>query len=262
MYKIFLSLIFLSILVSPVYADSSLSQYYPSLVNNIKNGDIVSVGGNNIVLGVYPTAVSNSNNILGVIDESSNIVVGIKNNYSYPVVSSGIVQVLVSNINGDIYKGNYIASSDIPGVGEKNTQNGEILGKSLSNFSYKKYLYKKDVKVNGQNKVVLVEYIPVILGITYYSNNNNFTGILISVGRDISGKNVPFFNLIMAIVVVLAGLITLIYGIGVSLKHSLLGISRNPLSKNSVQKNLLFIITSLVFIFIVTLVIGYLILIL
>ena len=248
--------------ISPVYASGVISQQYQSLVGKVTPGQIVSVGGNNIVLGIYPTTTSNDNNMIGVIDYNGAFSVGITNKHNVPVVSSGIANVLVSSINGNIKTGSLVTSSVVPGIGELNTQNGEILGKSLSNFSYKHYLYKKYVEVNNTQKLIYVENIPVAIGISYYSsNNNNFSGILLSFGKKIIGKEISFFNIILAMIVILSGLITLIYGVSISLKHSLLGISRNPLSKPQIEKNLIFIISSLIFIFLITLVIGYMILI-
>ncbi len=262
MYKFFkISFYILTILFflsSSLYAQS-ISQYFAPLVKNISNNSIVSVGGNNIVLGVYPTTSPNDNNLVGVVDYKSNITTGISGNV--PVVSSGTVNVLVSNINGVIKKGDYITSSIIPGVGEKDTQSGKILGKALSNFSFSHFLYKKTIFQNGKSVQILVEKIPVLLGISYFTYNNNFSGILLSFGKAVVGKNVSFFNSLIAILIISVGVFTLIYGVSVSLKHSLLGISRNPLSKDSIEKNLVFIIISLIFIFMVTLVLGYLILI-
>jgi hypothetical protein len=261
MYKFFISVLLLIFFISPVYADGVITQYYQSLVGKISQGQIVSVGGNNIVLGVHPTTSPNDNNMIGVADYTGSISVGISNTKSVPVVSSGIVNVEVSNVNGTIKSGDLITSSFIPGVGELNLNNGEILGKAIANFSYKNYLYKKYITFNGKKSLIYVEYIPVVIGISYFSNSSNFSGIILSLGKKVTGKNISFFNIILSIIIIISGIVTLIYGTSVSLKHSLLGVSRNPLSKASIEKNLLFIILSLIFIFLITLFIGYFILI-
>ena len=263
MYKFFISVLLLLFFITPIYiyADGVIAQDYQSLTGKIKQGQIVSVGGNNIVLGVYPTTSPNDNNMIGVADYTGAVSVGISNTKSVPVISSGIVNVEVSNINGTVKSGDFITSSSIPGVGELNTANGEILGKAIANFSYKRYLYKKYITLNGKKNLIYVENIPVVIGISYYSNSSNFSGIILSLGKKVTGKNVSFFNIILSIIIIISGLITLIYGTSVSLKHSFLGISRNPLAKVSIEKNLVFIIASLIFIFLVTLFIGYFILI-
>jgi hypothetical protein len=52
-----------------------------------------------------------------------------------PVMSTGQVVVRVSSINGNITKGDYITSSKIPGVGEKATDNGFVLGIAEQSYS-------------------------------------------------------------------------------------------------------------------------------
>ena len=170
MYKFLILVLLLFFFITPVYmyADGVISQDYQSLVGKIQQGQIVSVGGNNIVLGVYPTTSPNDNNMIGVADYTGAISVGISNSKSVPIVSSGIVDVEVSNINGTVKSGDLITSSSIPGIGELNTNNGEILGKAISNFSYKNYQYKKYMTLDGKKTLIYVENIPVVIGISYF----------------------------------------------------------------------------------------------
>ncbi len=48
---------------------------------------------------------------------------------------SGRVPVKVSTKNGDIQPGDYITTSDIPGVGMKATEAGRVIGKALTGLS-------------------------------------------------------------------------------------------------------------------------------
>lgn len=51
-----------------------------------------------------------------------------------PVISSGEVMVRVSSKNGNIQNGDFITSSTTPGVGEKATDNGYVLGRAEQNY--------------------------------------------------------------------------------------------------------------------------------
>lgn len=48
---------------------------------------------------------------------------------------SGRVPVKVSTKNGEIRPGDYITTSDIPGVGMKATEAGHVIGKALTSLS-------------------------------------------------------------------------------------------------------------------------------
>ncbi|MBA3724695.1 MAG: hypothetical protein H0W89_07500, partial [Candidatus Levybacteria bacterium] len=52
-----------------------------------------------------------------------------------PVISVGQVQVRVSSVNGSIKSGDFVTSSDIPGVGQRATDNGFVLGTADSDYS-------------------------------------------------------------------------------------------------------------------------------
>ncbi len=52
-----------------------------------------------------------------------------------PVISSGEVSVRVSSRNGTIQAGDFITSSTTPGVGEKATDNGYVLGKAIQSYA-------------------------------------------------------------------------------------------------------------------------------
>ena len=52
-----------------------------------------------------------------------------------PVISSGEVLVRVSSQNGNIQAGDFITSSPVPGVGQKVTDNGYVLGRAQQSYS-------------------------------------------------------------------------------------------------------------------------------
>jgi hypothetical protein len=55
-----------------------------------------------------------------------------------PVISTGNVMVKVSSSNGTIKEGDFITSSTTPGVGQKATDNGYVLGKAKQSYTNSK----------------------------------------------------------------------------------------------------------------------------
>jgi len=96
-----------------------------------KNGNIITSQNGKFQLS---TKV-NDNDIFGVVSLSSAISLETANiPGSYPLVSSGTTEVLVTNTGGNIKKGDPITSSTIPGVGERESSNGFILGIALEDY--------------------------------------------------------------------------------------------------------------------------------
>lgn len=73
-------------------------------------------------------------NIVGVVGEKEKtlIIFGKQTPNSVPVIFSGIALVKVDGKKEKIKKGDFISSSEKPGVGQKATQSGIVLGKALA----------------------------------------------------------------------------------------------------------------------------------
>ena len=76
-----------------------------------------------------------SNAMYGVVNTSPSLAIVNDDPNSNLVVTSGIVNVRVTSGNGEIAIGDLITSSTTPGVGQKATQNGYVLGSALSAYS-------------------------------------------------------------------------------------------------------------------------------
>jgi len=121
-------------LVLPSYAQdlSNGSAIGIPLTIKVQNGDIITSTPNGYKLATSPY----DSQIFGVV--SLNPAVYFKDataKNEVPVISSGEVLVKVSSQNGNIQFGNFITSSSLPGVGEKATDNGFVLGRSEQSYS-------------------------------------------------------------------------------------------------------------------------------
>jgi hypothetical protein len=53
----------------------------------------------------------------------------------YPVIASGKVYVRVTNTNGDLKKGDFVTTSQAPGIGQKGEGGGFMIGNALEDYS-------------------------------------------------------------------------------------------------------------------------------
>lgn len=169
-----------------------------------------------------------------------------------PVVSSGQVVVQISSANGNITSGDFITSSTRPGVGEKATENGYVLGQAVQNYSS-----------NNPKKIglILVTLQPHYAQISNNLTHNIFTAFTY-------GFSDAAASPLGAIRYFVAGIITLLsffFGFRFFARASNRGveaIGRNPLARQAILASVFFntVITIAIMLFGVA--ISYLILVL
>lgn len=121
----FICLISQKSLVSPLVFAFTVGERTPITDENVPEGSIVCYSGNQYHL----CNKAYDPNIVGVTVTTPSIVVGPKDNANLPgLVRSGEAYVRVSLKNGEPKKGDYITTSDEPGVGQVATQSGFVLG--------------------------------------------------------------------------------------------------------------------------------------
>ncbi len=114
-----------------VNAISSVTVMFDVTGDNLQSGDIViTVEGNYL-----KSTEEYSGNLLGVIVDDPSLALRdtTLENGTY-VTTSGEAFVNVSAVNGAINAGDYITTSNIPGVGMKSTKSGQVLGIALESF--------------------------------------------------------------------------------------------------------------------------------
>lgn len=108
---------------------ADLAEYYNSS-EPLEAGMIVSMAEG------APEMIQKSNapyqkNIIGIIATQPGMVLGSKNDNSYPVALSGRVPVLVTTENGTILKGDQITASSLSGYGMVAIETGRVIGMAL-----------------------------------------------------------------------------------------------------------------------------------
>ncbi|MEK7143887.1 MAG: hypothetical protein AAB820_00950, partial [Patescibacteria group bacterium] len=128
-------------LAGMIYASSTsitgidLAENYPTFDETIEAGDVVSADSDNPE-HIVKSASFYEEKLLGVISTNPGVLLG-KNNStsSRPVALAGRVPVKVSAVNGPIKIGDYLTSSEIPGVAMRTIKPGMVIGMALEPFS-------------------------------------------------------------------------------------------------------------------------------
>lgn len=209
-----------------LFSENIFAQILPSIAKNleiadtdIKIGDIISQSEQ----GLIKSRVAYDQNMVGVVGESPILVFGKGTTTTLPVITFGEAKVRVSNQNGEIKKGDFITSSQIPGLGQKATQSGWILGKAMEDLKEKEGLIVAQIDIKfvsfpGGGKPSFREFFW-----TVYEN----------LGRP---ENFPtFLKYLFAILLGGGSFFFGFYMIIRTLHKGVEAIGRNPLARRSIQ---------------------------
>lgn len=192
--------------------------------DQVQPGDILSSQSD----GLKKSTVAYDSKMYGVVLEAATISLGQKSQNTTPVLSSGTAPVKISTKNGKIEVGDLITTSDKPGVGQKATANGYVLGKALAKY---------DASSDG---TVLVQ-----INITFYQASpkaGNLLGSLLgslSLGLQ-NSQNFPIvLRYISAAVIGVITFIIIFFSFGRLLRSGIEALGRNPLAKKTIIAGML-----------------------
>jgi len=141
-----------------------------------------------------------------------------------PVISSGQVMVRVSNSNGNIETGDFITSSSIPGIGEKVTDNGYVLGRALQSYS------SNNPKATG---LILVTLQPHFAQITNNITHNLFTSFTFGLSEAVNTPLGAIRYFVSGIITILSFFLGFRFFARAS-NRGVEAIGRNPLAKQAI----------------------------
>lgn len=188
--------------------------------------------------------VVNNNPAAAIIDselESSQIV-----------LTSGVVRVRVSPDGGNIAEGDFITTSETPGIGKKAERNGYVLGGSLESVEF----------AEGETEKTVLLAINIHPSSVLSGNRNNLLQILRK------GLAAPVFDPLDSLRYFLAALIAVmsfgmgLYYFGRVSRSGVEAIGRNPLARKMIQFSIFINVLLTFVIVLVGLTISYLILVL
>jgi len=205
----------------------AIATYLPVNGNHIEDGDIVIATAK----GYYLSSTAYDPQVYGVVTDNPAIV--LKSNAQqkgYPVVSNGVVYVKVDGRNGNIKKGDFIATSTIPGAGMKATQSAYVLGEALADATFK-------------NPADIVK-IPVNMNLHYLETNSPVQSSLLDIFHlsAIATYEQPT-QVVRYLMAAIIAIISFVFGFVIfarAINTGIQALGRNPLAGRMIQLSILF----------------------
>lgn len=237
-------LIGLLVVLAPAVASASSQSFY-SLDNTAKGGMLVTLTSNSKV--VTPAVSQNAKSLVGVVAGSDDASLD-QQPGQISVSTDGVSNALVSTLNGDISVGDRITASSIAGVGSKLTGSGWIVGTAQAAVnSHTPGAAQTNAKNSqGVNTTVYVASIPVIIKVVYYTAAGNSSDqakwipqTLQAIANDVAGKSVSTIAVVLSSIVLIVGVLLAGFIINSAVRGGMLAISRQPLAKSIITRQII-----------------------
>jgi hypothetical protein len=210
-----------------VFSGVVLAQELPLIARNLevadseaRIGDIVSQAEE----GLVRASSTYDENIIGVVAENPIMLFGKETPTTLKIISFGEASTKVSNTNGGIKKGDFITSSDKPGVGQKATKSGFVVGQAMQDFDQEEGL----ILVFIQPQKILFPSTPVVGGV--------LDQLLQSLSKLMLPETIPeVLRYIFALLVGGGSFIVGFFSFIRALKEGLTATGRNPLAQGSIR---------------------------
>jgi hypothetical protein len=226
----------------PLWADSPsvISQGFTTRQTDLQPGSLVS--GDPVSKDEVRAAdINSANRLVGVVAQKAVIEVE-PDKQKVQVVTSGVAQTLVSDLNGEIKKGDAVTASPVAGVGMKTRGGVQIAGVALNDMQQESATERTIQDREGKSTTIHVGRVDLLVNVAYYPTPDQETIIpsfLQQFAATVAGKDVSAVRVLTALAVVLIGLAgagVLLYA---SVRSSIISIGRNPLSEHAVRKSLI-----------------------
>lgn len=190
------------------------------------------------------TTSDNVDNMLGAVIAPENSLLSLTNGSANEtqVATNGEVQVLVSDINGIIRRGDHITASPVSGVGMKTTDNARVIGIAQGDMidaDSSKQTYKDK---GGAEHSLKVSTVSVQISISYYFKEPDKTLVpsaLQNIANSFAGKAVSTMPILISMGifgVMLTIVVIIVYSM---IKSSIISVGRNPLSQSAVFRGVI-----------------------
>ncbi len=237
-----LSVLTSSLFASLANATTPLSQGYTS-DKQLAIGSIVSIE-NNYQDKVIPSAPSNADNMLGVVVNNNNSVLSLTNgkDNQVQVATSGTIQVLVSDVNGDIKKGDHIAASPILGVGMKATSNSRVVGIAQQGLDANNSKDETYIDKAGNKQTVKIGQISVLVNVVYFFKEPDKTIVpaaIQNLANSLAGRTVSTLPIIISAAIFVVTIVVVASITFSMIRSSIISVGRNPMSQSAIYRDLI-----------------------
>lgn len=225
-----------------VGAITAVSQSYKT-DNKLPIGSLVSLKLNSAD-EVEAASVTNVDSMFGVVitPDSSMLSLTSKDTSQVMVATSGTADVLVSNANGAIKKGDHVTASPVDGVGMKANANIRVIGiaqADLKESDENKQTYKD---ADGGEHTVTLGQIPVLVNISYFFKEPEKTIIpsaLQNVANALAGREVSTLPILISAAIFIVTIIVVVVIVYSMIRSSIISVGRNPMSQAAVYRDLI-----------------------
>ncbi len=219
---------------------SSISQGYIAS-EPLSIGSIVSLEKNSSDHVVAATQ-QNSDSIIGVVINYGSSPLTIESGSANQVIiaTSGVVPILVSDINGDIQQGDPVTGSSLKGIGMKATTNSKVVGIAQGSITGKTTQKVKDDQ--GIEQTVTLGQLPVLVSVSYHYKQPDKTIIpaaLQNVANTVAGKKVDSLPIIISSVIFAIMLIAVVSIIYAMIRSSIISVGRNPMAQSAIYRDII-----------------------
>lgn len=228
-----------------IYAQTnSISEGYSTQDKLISGALVAYSAANRGAVDIAST--ENRDRLLGIAVSTSEALISFSNGgRSVQVMTSGTVPVQVSTLNGIVHSGDYLTASPVKGVAMRATTAGKVIGVAQQDFTETNAGTNQTVSTKNGNKTIRTGTVSTTLGVQDWVPDKTSTALITNArnflssltGKPVSGTQ-AFFSIAIAILAVFIAGIVVYSAISASI-HS---IGRNPLSKHTVHRSLVFML--------------------
>lgn len=226
----------------PLHAVAIISQNYQT-ESSIPVGAIVSLNDGTTDT-VSKASLQSVDTVIGVVIDAGSAFISLTRSpdEEVQVATSGIVQVIASNINGDIKRGDQITASPIVGVGMKATDNIRVVGIAQANLDRNSGSPQKYKDSDGVEKETIIGQVPVLVNVSYFFKEPERTLVptaIQNMANALAGKEVSTLPIILSAAVFIIMLIVVVSIIYSMIRSSIISVGRNPLSQSAIYRDLI-----------------------
>ena len=190
---------------------------------------------------VTATDSTNVSNMIGVVISPDDSLLSLTNGGSnqVQVATDGTVNVLVSDMNGTVSRGDHITASPIGGVGMKTLTNARVLGIAQGDLQVSKDAKQTYKDKAGVEHTVAIGTIPVHIAISYYFKEPDKTLVptaLQNVANSVAGREVNTIPIIISVAIFAVTLLIVVSIVYSMIKSSIISVGRNPMSQAAVYR--------------------------
>jgi hypothetical protein len=222
---------------------------------------------------VIPATQKKAKQTLGVVVPANAAPIAISNSSSGQqafVATGGNFRMLVSDQNGAIQQGDYLAVSSVSGIGMKAGSSASVVaGKAVSGFDGQHQVIGSGSveKSNGKSSKVHFGYIEAILQVApnpikkhKKQQHAKLPGFLASASSAIANKHVSASRIYLSLGVLFVTLVVLVALLYAGVRTSMMALGRNPMAKKSIMRGMLQVVITGITVLIIGLFAVYLLL--